>query len=262
MVARLLLVLLLLVAPHAHAHVAGPRPIVARPFHVVVDPGHGGHNGGCTSHDGTVLEKEITLALALELAAALEQRLPQATVTLTRSDDRDLPLAERVAMANAAKADLFMSLHANASPDRSQQGFETYVLDARASTWEAARTARRENDEGLAEPAARGDAPEARTMVRELELVAHRTVAARFAQVVQAAQAKSFPDRPDRGVKQAPFDVLIGARMPAILFEAGFLDHPEEGALLVDADARRRIVDALVEAIVLQYREHLRRAPR
>jgi N-acetylmuramoyl-L-alanine amidase len=142
--------------------------------------------------------------------------------------------------------------------DRTQRGFETYVLDARASNLEAARTARRENDEGLVEPSAGGSMTEVATMVRQLEMSAHRQAAIRFAAAIQREQAERFPNRFDRGVKQAPFDVLMGARMPAVLFEAGFLDHVDEGALLANEERRESIAEGIADAVVEQYREQRR----
>ena len=236
----------------------GPRPQVETEFVVVLDAGHGGTNEGCRGHGGAVREKEVTLAMATELAAEIEARLPHANVQLTRTDDRTMTLAERVAIANAAGADLFVSLHANASPDATQTGFETYVLDARASSLEAARTARRENDDGFASPVearAESDVPvEAARMLRQLQMTANRSRAAALAHGIQRAQAHRFPSRTDRGVKQAPFDVLMGARMPAVLFEAGFLDHNAEGAVLTDPALRDVVVDGLADAIVEHYR--------
>jgi N-acetylmuramoyl-L-alanine amidase len=237
---------------------AGPRPTLGRRFVLVIDPGHGGDNHGCVAHDGSALEKEVTLLLALELRAELGRRLPHARVVLTREDDEALPLQRRVEIANAVEADAFISLHANASPDGKQQGFETYVLDAKASGLEAARTARRENDESLGDPSSEEDEPEVAMMVRQLELTAQRAAAARLAHKIQTAQAERFPDRIDRGVKQGPFDVLMGARMPAVLFEAGFFDHADEAKLLREDDERARIVEGMAEALVEHYREHLR----
>ncbi len=239
---------------------AGPQPrpsvqpTLGRPFVLVVDPGHGGDNAGCLAFDGA-LEKQVTLLMALELQAELARRLPHARVVLTREEDITLPLQRRVEIANAVEADAFISLHANASPDATQQGFETYVLDAKASGLEAARTARRENDEALADPGSAEAEPEVSMMVRQLELTAQRAAAARFAQKIQRAQAVRFPDRIDRGVKQGPFDVLMGARMPAVLFEAAFLDHVEEGKLLREDETRARMVEGLAEAVVEHYRE-------
>src|SRR5690349_10075143 len=130
----------------ARAAAPGPRPVMDQPYVVALDAGHGGDNHGCTSADASEHEKDVSLELAKALADALAERLPQADVVLTRADDRTLALADRVAIANAVKADVFVSLHANASPKHDQRGFETYVLDAKASSLDAAWTARRENE--------------------------------------------------------------------------------------------------------------------
>jgi N-acetylmuramoyl-L-alanine amidase len=239
----------------------GPRPVIDRPYVVALDAGHGGDNHGCTTADGSAWEKDVSLALARALEAELAQRLPQADVVLTRADDRTLALADRVAMANAARADVFVSLHANASPDHRQQGFETYVLDAKASSLDAAWTARRENEIATSSAPAPADAgTAAHRMAAELVATAHRASAAALARRIQLEQAERFPDRIDRGVKQARFDVLLGARMPAILFEAGFLDEPEEGAMLRDPDMQGRVVDGLADALVDHYRRTRRGA--
>jgi len=232
---------------------AGPVPVVERSFVVALDPGHGGSNSGCAAFDGSTREKDVTLALAQELQVMLQRRLPHATVVLTRSGDETVTLAERVARANAARADLLISLHANASSTGPQTGFETYILDAQLAEQDAARTARAEQPEA-------GDATRAHaaTMLRELALMGHRARAAGFARRVQQEQAERFPDRLDRGVKQGTYDVLMGAHMPAVLFEAGFLDHPEEGPRLLDAAGRALVVDGLTEAVIDYYRDHAR----
>jgi N-acetylmuramoyl-L-alanine amidase len=236
------------------APAAGPRPALDRGFVVVLDPGHGGHNEGCLGFDGRAREKDVSLKLALELSDELRRRLPRARVVLTRDRDRTLPLPDRVSFANAQEADVFVSLHTNASESHGQQGFETYIVDVEASGLEAARVARRETDGGLAEPASMQERPEVSAMIRQLAMRRDRLAAARLAAAVQREQRRRFPDRIDRGVKQAPFDVLLGARMPAILFEAGFLDHQEEGPMLLDDDVRARVVEGLAEAIVEHYR--------
>lgn len=236
---------------------SGPQPVVERPFVIVIDAGHGGENTGCSAGDGTP-EKAITLALALDVGDELRRRLPHAQVVFTREDDRSLTLAERVAQANAREADLFVSLHANASPDHTQTGFETYVLDAEASTRDAAWTARRENDEQLVAPGDAEPRHEAQAMVRQLKAAADRRAAVRLAAAIQAEQAERFPQRLDRGVRQAPFDVLMGARMPAVLFEAGFLDHPSDARLLKREATRRTIAEGVADAVVEHYRSRAR----
>ena len=237
---------------------AGPRPVVRRDFVLCLDPGHGGDNDGCHSADGSVVEKDVTLQTALALQAAVLHKLPHVQVVLTREADRSCTLADRVAFANAAGADAFISLHTNASESKSQHGFETYVLDARASSLEAARTARRDNDEGLAEPGTAAEGAEVATMLRQLEMAEQRLAAGRFAKSIQAHQRSAFPDRADRGVRQAPFDVLMGARMPAVLFESGFLDHEGEGALLTSDTGMNKVVGGLADAVVDLYRLHAR----
>ncbi len=243
-------------SPDAWSAQTGPQPEVDRAFVVVVDPGHGGTNRGCLSFDRLTHEKEVTLSLARELRAELGRRLPHANVVLTRERDETLTLAKRVGLANAHGADLFVSIHANASEARTQEGFETYLLDVQSSSMEAARTARRENDEGHLTPEA-SDAVD--TMLRQLTLTNHRSQAAVLARTIQEEQSFRFPARLDRGVKQAPFDVLMGARMPAVLFEVGFLDHPEDGRALVDGDARARVVEGLAAAVGRYYRDVARR---
>lgn len=238
----------------------GPQPIVHPRYVVVVDAGHGGDNPGCLAFDGRTPEKDVAMALARHVVTAIEAVLPHAEVHLTRDDDDAMPLAARVQWANALDADLFLSLHANASPDHTQSGFETYVLDARSSSHEAAWTARRENDDVALEPAAVVNEPLLMTL--QLERTAQRESALRFAAALQRAQAERFPTRSDRGIRQAPFDVLMGTRMPAVLFEAGFLDHPEEGHWLLRPEAQREIAEGIAEAVVVHYREAHQLRPR
>lgn len=237
---------------------AAGRPMTEREFRLVLDPGHGGENEGCLAHDGHVHEKAVTLQLAELLATRVVTLLPNATVLLTRDDDETLHLASRVAFANDCNADLLLSLHCNASPERNQTGFETYVLDLEASNREAALVAQRENDEGFAKPA--GSDGEVATMLRELGMTQARRNAAWFADAIQREQAERFPDRRDRGVLQAPFDVLMGARMPAVLTEVGFLDHAEEGPLLRSAAGQELIVEGLAQAVLRYFNEVVRRS--
>jgi N-acetylmuramoyl-L-alanine amidase len=235
---------------------AAPLPVVHERFVVAIDPGHGGTNQGCLGGDGALREKELTLDLALTLRDQLEQRLPHATVILTRETDVTMTLSQRVEAANAVDADLFLSIHANASPHRDQTGYETYVLDIEASTLEAARTASRENDGAFAAPAA---VSPVLSMVRELAFTANRRKAAEFAQMIQRAQGFAFPQRVDRGVRQGPFDVLMGVRMPAVLHEVGFLDHAVEGASITEEAGRAKLAGSLATAVVEYYRTIERR---
>jgi N-acetylmuramoyl-L-alanine amidase len=237
---------------------AAGRPMTEREFCLVLDPGHGGENEGCVAHDGHVHEKAVTLALSELLATRVVALMPNATVLLTRDGDETLHLASRVAFANACNADLLLSLHCNASPQRNQTGFETYLLDLEASNREAALTAQRENDDGFARPS--GEDDEVDAMLRELGMTQARRHAGWFADAVQREQALRFPNRPDRGVLQAPFDVLMGARMPAVLTEVGFLDHPEEGPMLRSAAGQQKIVEGLAQAVLAYFNEVVRRS--
>lgn len=233
---------------------AAPRPVINDSFLVVIDPGHGGSNEGCLGHDGAH-EKDVTLRVARELRDQLAVDLPHAQVVLTREADLTMTLAQRVAFANEQGADLFLSVHANASPAKNQAGFESYVLDLQASNLESARTAARENDEGFAVP--RSADPVA-AMVRELALTHHRHQAARFASLLQKKHGHSFPEREDRGVRTAPFDVLMGARMPAVLHEVGFLDNAAEGSVISSEAGVSRLAGAMSQAVVEYYRQRER----
>lgn len=234
----------------ANVKAAGPTPVISRAFRVVIDPGHGGSNEGCQAHDGEGREKELTLDIARRVRRRLGDELPHAEVILTREGDVTMTLAERVAFANQTEADLFLSIHANASPEKNQRGYETYVLDTEANSLESARTAQRENDEGFIAPPS---ADPVATMLRELHLTQNRARSARFANLLQAEQGRRFPERLDRGVRTAPFDVLMGARMPAVLHEVGFLDHAEEGRFIDSEFGREQLAASIAEAVVRYY---------
>ncbi len=246
--------MLLLALLSAPTPAPGPKPVVELPFRVVLDAGHGGTNGGCHTEDGAIHEKDVTLALALDVQRELRQRLPHADIVLTRNEDQTLALADRVASANAGAADVFVSLHANASPNHDQTGFETFVLDAQASSTEAALIARRENAGEQSSPATGGAVPQAQAMVEQLRATAHRGAAIALAQAIQREQGARFPARADRGVRQASFDVLLGVRMPAVLFEAGFLDHDGDQRVLVEEQQRQRVAEGIAAALVEHYR--------
>ncbi len=238
---------------------AAPKPVTARGFRLVIDPGHGGENYGCRAHDGSVDEKQLTLVLAQRLATRVHTLMPHAEILLTRDGDETLRLSQRIGFANAAEADLFLSLHCNASPHADQVGFETFLLDLEASSTEAALTAQRENDEGFARPTRRED-DEVSVMLRELGLTQDRKQAAHYARAIQREQARRFPGRPDRGVRQAAFDVLKGARMPAVLHEVGFLDHAQEGAMLLNDGGQGEIVESIAHATLTYFNEVVRRS--
>ncbi len=206
---------------------------------VVLDPGHGGSNPG--AYGAGVHEKQLTLALAIQVAQRL--RAHGVTVELTRADDRTLTLRQRVAIADKIPADLFISIHANASPTRTQHGFETFVLTPRGVDVDG-RALR--SDPLTPRP---GVDPEIGLVLDDVERGASQWEAADLAGRMQRALRERRGKDGDRGVRQDAHHVLLGATMPAVLVEVGFLDHPLEGKQLVDPAVQARIADAIAEAI-------------
>jgi len=216
-------------------------PSDAQPPRVVLDPGHGGSNTGARGPNNLV-EKQLTLTIANGVAARLRQR--GITVQLTRDGDHTLTLRQRVAIANQVPADIFVSIHANASPTRTQRGFETFVLtphgldvDARALRSDA-RT-----------PRAPTVATDVALVLDDLERGAAQLPAASLAARVQRNLRERRGKDGDRGVRQDAHHVLLGATMPAILVEVGFLDHPIEGRELATPEVQSQLADAIAEAI-------------
>jgi len=208
----------------------------------VLDPGHGGSNLGAR---GALLdEKRLTLALADQIAARL--RAHGVDVRLTRTDDRMLTLRRRVEVANRAAADLFVSVHANASPSHSRRGFETFVLAAHSLDLEG-RALR--SDAPTPRP---GVDPEIALVLDDVERGASQWPAAELAARIQRALRNRRGASGDRGVRQEAHHVLLGATMPAVLVEVGFLDHPIEGKELADPRIQSQLADALAEAILDQ----------
>jgi N-acetylmuramoyl-L-alanine amidase len=220
---------------------AGPR--------VVIDPGHGGEQGGAASPDGT-LEKNLALALARKVKAQLESEL-HATVVLTRERDTLLPLADRVTLANKLKPDLFLSIHLNSMPTQRQrllnEGIETYFLSASASGEEARKVAARENAEGP--QGARGPGSDTLAFIlADLQRAETHSDSSRLAYAVHEALIAGT-GAPDRGVQQAPFFVLMGLEAPAVLVELGFISHPEEAKKLGDPVYQQRLGAAITAGV-------------
>jgi N-acetylmuramoyl-L-alanine amidase len=239
---------------------AVPKPPARHPplFVAVLDPGHGGEKEGAVSDDGT-REKDLTLEIARRLKARLEKQ--GARVILTRDADGTVPLPQRAALANAEKADVFVSIHLNAMPGPARQkahGVETYFLSADASDASATAVAARENADRLAgEPEVdRSDAVAG--ILADLEDTANLSESSRLAYALQDCLVRGVGTE-DRGVKQAPFYVLAGARMPAVLVELGFLSHPREGRRLRSASYQEALARALAEGIAA-WRSQSRRA--
>ena len=214
---------------------------------IVIDPGHGGSDTGAVGSKG-IEEKTITLLLAQALRSRLEERLP-VRVVLTRSDDAELPLDTRTALANQQKADLFISLHINSVHGSSARGAETYFSSLKASDEHAARSAATENLAGSDSRGAESDPLyDLQLILWDLAQSHYLAESQRLAGLVQEELNEALGLR-DRGVKQAPFRVLLGAAMPAILVECGFISNPEEEERLLDPAYRADLVNSLVRAV-------------
>jgi N-acetylmuramoyl-L-alanine amidase len=215
---------------------------------IAIDPGHGGNDPGAQGPSG-LKEKEVTLAVAHRLAPILARQGVQ--VTLTRDDDRYVTLEERTARANAFGADLFVSIHCNAAENKSRHGVETYVLDTTTSDM-AARVAARENATSQAA------SNEVAQLLASMRLADQATRSTRFAELLQRAGVASlgaqYSDILDGGVHRAAFYVLVGARMPAVLFETSYISNGTEEQRLGSADYQLRLADAIANA-VKAYRE-------
>jgi N-acetylmuramoyl-L-alanine amidase len=213
---------------------------------VVLDPGHGGSNLGAQGAAG-LREKHLTLTLANLVAQRLRSK--GIAVTLTRTGDRTLTLRQRVELADQLPADIFVSIHANASPNRAQRGFETYVLTARGVDVDA-----RALRSGTTTPRPGVD-PEIALVLDDVERGASQTESAELAVRMQRALRDRRGAERDRGVRQDAHHVLLGATMPAVLVEVGFIDHPIEGRQLAEASVQAQIAAALAEAIEEQLTE-------
>ncbi len=218
---------------------------------VVIDPGHGGHDTGTIGPHG-LMEKDLALDVALRLGRLISQRLG-AEVVYTRSDDVFIPLEERTKIANNEKADLFISIHANSSPEPSATGVETYYFNF-TSDRSSLDLATRENATAASSISDLGD------LLHKAVLMAKADESREFAQNVQSSlwnvSTKMDSHSRDRGVRQAPFVVLIGATMPSILAEIGFVSNSHDEKFLRRGDERQKIAEALYKGIA-QYASSL-----
>ncbi len=212
---------------------------------VVIDAGHGGHDTGTIGPTG-VCEKDVVLDIALRLRSLLEHDTGS-SVTLTRSDDTFIPLEERTAIANQNSADLFISIHANASRDKSARGLEAYYLNF-TSNPEALEVAAREN------ATSQESVHQLQDLIKKIALTEKVEESHEFAKLVERqihqSLAKAGNAQRDRGVKRAPFVVLIGANMPSILAEISFLTNPRDERLLNRPDYREKIAEGIYQGIV------------
>jgi N-acetylmuramoyl-L-alanine amidase len=218
---------------------------------IVIDAGHGGHDQGTQSPHGLV-EKDLVLDVAQRVGKLIEERM-NAEVIYTRTDDTFIPLEGRTAIANQRKADLFLSIHANSSPIPRIGGMETFYLNFTDSR-DALDVAAREN------ASSQKSIFELQDIIHKITLHEKLDESREFASRLQAAlfsfSSRNLPGQKNRGVKKAPFVVLIGANMPSVLAEIGFLSNSREEMLLKKPDYRQKLAESLYRG-VSKYAESL-----
>jgi N-acetylmuramoyl-L-alanine amidase len=212
---------------------------------IVIDAGHGGHDTGTIGPTG-LMEKDLCLDVALRLGKIVQQRLPGADVVFTRSDDTFVPLEERTRIANEAKADLFISIHANSSHDHAARGVETYYLNLKGSP-DAMEVAAREN--ATSQESVHDLEDLVKKIARSEKIDESREFAADIQQSLAKRIQKTNKTVKDRGVRRAPFVVLIGADMPSILTEISFLSNPADEQLLKKPEQRQKVAEGLYQGV-------------
>lgn len=220
------------------------KHVVAKIRRIVVDPGHGGHDPGAVGPNG-IQEKDVVLAIGLQLRELLKDELG-VDVVMTRSTDVFIPLEERTAIANKVGADLFLSVHANAAPNRSAAGIETYYLNL-AKTDKVAQLAAKENGTSLEKVSvlqailfdlmANYKLNDSAHLAEEVQKSLHRKIRGRYSDVKNL------------GVKQGPFYVLVGASMPSILVESAFLSNAAEESRLKDPAYQEMTALGILEGV-------------
>ena len=210
---------------------------------IVIDPGHGGKDPGAIGPHGEK-EKDITLAIGKALAKRLKEEGFE--VFLTRDEDIFIPLEERTAFANKKKADLFISIHVNSNPNKSLDGVETYFLNMTKDDY-AIKVAATENETTTK------SLSDLQFIINDLMLNSKINESSKFATYVQnsiiSSHEKSDHTCQNHGVKQALFYVLVGAQMPAILIETGFITNPTECKLLQKESYQNSIIDGIIHGI-------------
>ncbi len=220
------------------------QPVISKIRRIVVDPGHGGHDPGAVGQSG-LQEKDVVLSIGLKLREKLKEELGL-DVVMTRSTDIFIPLEERTAVANKVNADLFISIHANAAPNRAASGIETYYLNL-AKTEKVAQLAAKEN----------GTTLEKVSVLQAIlfDLMANYKLndSAHLAEEVQKALYKAtrskYTGTKNLGVKQGPFYVLVGATMPSILTEVAFISNSTEEAHLKDSAFHDLAATGILEGV-------------
>jgi len=236
-------------APTANGQRSLVRALGLKVSRIVIDAGHGGHDSGTLGPDG-IQEKEVVLDVALRLGKLLHQRLG-AEIIYTRDDDTFIPLETRTAIANKAQADLFLSVHANSSSDSSARGVEVYYLNFTSSP-DALEVAARENAVGNQSIHQLSDLVKKITLKDKID--ESREFATDVDQSLYAGLQQGNRGLRDRGVKKAPFVVLIGANMPSILAEISFLTNPDDAHKLQTGDYRQRIAESIERGVEQYYR--------
>src|SRR5277367_3343158 len=212
---------------------------------IVIDAGHGGHDTGTIGPHG-LMEKDLCLDVALKLGKEIEEKLPGAEVIYTRKDDTFVPLEQRTQIANDAKADLFISVHANSSHDQAARGIETYYLNF-ATSEESMEVASREN--ALAQESLHDLQDIIKKIARNEKVEESKELANDIQDSLTHRLQLVNQNERNRGVKKAPFVVLIGANMPSVLSEISFISNPNDEKLLRKTDQRQRVADGLYRGI-------------
>jgi N-acetylmuramoyl-L-alanine amidase len=238
---------------------AAPRTAPAGPVvrTVVIDPGHGGEDVGAKGPGGA-LEKDVTLAIARKVRSTVVNALG-IQAFLTRDKDQDVALDERAAFANNYKSDLFISIHANASRAQGARGSEVYFLSYQASDDESRRVAALEGGEIPATAASSPASSDVALILWDMAQAEHLEESSSLASRIQEELA-DVSGNEHRGVKQAPFRVLVGAAMPAVLVEVAFLSNSEEEKLLTSDAYQSRIASAIVRGIARFQHDQTQRA--
>jgi N-acetylmuramoyl-L-alanine amidase len=212
---------------------------------IVIDPGHGGHDTGTIGPTG-LMEKDLCLDVAQRLGRLIERSLPSAEIVYTRQDDRYVGLEQRTAIANDARADLFISIHANSSDDVRVSGIETYYLNFNASA-QAMEVAAREN--ATAQSSVHDLQDLVTKIARNEKVEESRDLAADIQEsLASSMQIRKRPER-NRGVRKAPFAVLVGADMPSVLAEIAFMSNPADEQWLKKPENRQHAADGLYHGI-------------
>jgi N-acetylmuramoyl-L-alanine amidase/type II secretory pathway predicted ATPase ExeA len=227
-----------------------PQPFLSRELglkisRIAIDPGHGGYDTGTKGPQG-LLEKDLCLDVAMRLGQLIEENIAGAEVIYTRKDDRHVSLEERTSIANAANADLFISIHANSSDFRKARGVETYYLSL-ATSPQSRELATREN--ASAQSSLHDLSELVAKIARNDKIAESKLLAADLQNTLSQRLQPASGGEKNRGVKQAPFVVLTGANMPAVLSEISFVSNASDESLLLESGQRQRVAEGLYRGI-------------